>query len=482
MPPAALAERVANGGAWLVALTVTTRLLGLLRILVLVRLLSPRDFGLAGVAVVSLSLLDALSVAATRLALIRDRSTDRGLLDAAWTLSLLRGGLLACLMFCAARPIAIAFEAPEALGLVRTMALVPLLQGLLNVGVVEWKKRLSFGPHYWMETSAALAELCIALPLAWWLRSAWALVAGYVALTLVRVAMSYVLHPFRPRLLFDRGRISTLLQFAPWMTGAAIIEWTLADGVTAYVGQVLGIEAFGAYLVAWRVTGQPVVVLRHLLSSATLPAYADLQDQPARAGHAFLRVFGVVALIGTPSVTFAALHAGQLVQASLGDDWIAAAPLVRILLVYALVRGLWATATPLLLGFGRARLQTLISLVELAVLAMLLPSLLTAWQAEGAAIATLAGALAGAGFTLSAATRISRLGLGPLVRTGLPHLVISAPILVVFSILGAPSTPASLLLHAVLSLAGVAAALAALVRAGWTTVDPLLSSWWRQAR
>jgi O-antigen/teichoic acid export membrane protein len=127
------------------------------------------------------------------------------------------------------------FEAPEATNVIRAMALLPLLQGLRNIGVVEFQQELQFGQETMLETLDLLAETVVAIGLALWLGNAWALVGGALVGEAVSVAVTYVRHPYRPAFGLDRGEIGRLAGYGGWILGTRVIDWALMGGVQAII-------------------------------------------------------------------------------------------------------------------------------------------------------------------------------------------------------------------------------------------------------
>lgn len=56
-----LRARVVRGGLWIFALRITNRLFGLVRTIILARLLAPADFGVFGIALLAMSALETFS-------------------------------------------------------------------------------------------------------------------------------------------------------------------------------------------------------------------------------------------------------------------------------------------------------------------------------------------------------------------------------------------------------------------------------------
>jgi O-antigen/teichoic acid export membrane protein len=102
-----LGKRIAKGALWTVLMRLTVRSIGLVSMVVLARLLVPADFGLVVLASMLVGFVELLSEFEFGTFLIRDQSIDRSYYDTAWTLSLVRGGLVAVLLVLTASVAAI---------------------------------------------------------------------------------------------------------------------------------------------------------------------------------------------------------------------------------------------------------------------------------------------------------------------------------------------------------------------------------------
>ena len=98
----------------------------LCRILVLAALLSPRDFGLYGMAMLTMLALNTLSATNFESALIHKTEEITPYLEVAWTVRTVRGLALAVLFFGIAPGAAAFFDEPAAMPLMR------VLRGLEN--------------------------------------------------------------------------------------------------------------------------------------------------------------------------------------------------------------------------------------------------------------------------------------------------------------------------------------------------------------
>ncbi|MCH8844536.1 MAG: oligosaccharide flippase family protein [SAR324 cluster bacterium] len=97
-----LGTRTLQAVIWLFGLRIITRGIGLLRNVVLARMLTPGDFGLLGIAVLTAGFLEVFTRSGLEHSVIQRSQVSRHELNALWTFDALRGLLLSALMFLAA--------------------------------------------------------------------------------------------------------------------------------------------------------------------------------------------------------------------------------------------------------------------------------------------------------------------------------------------------------------------------------------------
>jgi len=392
--PTSVAGRVVQGAFWVLALRGLGRVATTVRTLVLVRLLTPHDFGLVGVALAVVACAEALSVTGVALALVSGRRDDRDAFDTAWTIGIIRGALVSAVLMLLAPTLATFFGSPEATNLIRLMSLAPLIDGFNNIGVIEFRRDLTYGPHYVLQAAGEFADLFVAVPLAWWMGSAWALAWSWIALWVVRVLVSYVIHPYRPRLRIVRAEVPTLLRFAGHVTGASALTWLTTGGVDALVGRVLGIEALGLFRMAKLVALLLPTEVAGVLSWVSVAAFARVDAVGDHLRRTFAELWRVTLAVALPFSAGTALFATSFVPAILGERWTAIVPAVQVLAVVALLRAMISVTNAAFQGRGRPKYQMYASVAELAVLLVAFVPLSNATGLAGAASAVALGALA----------------------------------------------------------------------------------------
>ena len=360
-----------------VALTWSLRLIGLVSVLILARLLSPRDFGIAGLAMATAALVEIFSALGLRQALLRIDKPERAHLDTAWTIQLLLMGALAISM-AALAPLAAWFYAEPALApVIAVLALRFLFYGLVNIGIVDFDRHMEFGRDLRMRVGVRLVAFAGTLAAALLLRSYWALVIGLVLQSALFAAASYLVHPYRPRP--SLAKRAELLGVSLWMFLAYAAQVVHHEVERLVVGRFSGMHLLGLYSVSKGLshifTQEIATALNRVTFVTTAQAKRPLSEEPERVA----RMLGAYAMIAAPMGLGLAATAEDAVAVLLGAQWTGAAPLLQLIAPASAFYAVYKLVASSLQASGKARDAAVLSGAG-ALLAVLV---LTATAASG---------------------------------------------------------------------------------------------------
>jgi len=389
LSPESLSKKVVRGGMWVFALRFTNRGLGFVRTIILARLLAPEDFGLLGIAMLAISTIETFSQTGFQAALIQKKDNVESYLDTAWTVSAIRGVVLFLILFLFAPVVAKFFNSPQATLVIKVIAVSTLLSGFRNIGIIFFQKELEFNKQFTYEFSATLVDFTVAISLAFILRNVWALIWGGLAANFVRLFMSYILHPYRPRVRLDKGEFRKLFGFGKWVLGSSILVFLVTQGDDIFVGKMLGVTALGFYQMAYLISNLPATEISHVISHVTFPAYSKLQNDVKRLSGAYLDTLQLTAFISMPLAGGIFALAPDFTRIFLGEKWMLMVPAIQVLVLAGLVRSIAATTGPIFHGVGRPRVDTIWQVIRLIVLIGLIYPFTMRWGILGASIAVL---------------------------------------------------------------------------------------------
>lgn len=400
-PGETLSQKVAKGGVWVFGLRITNRLFGLVRTIILARLLSPNDFGLFGIAFLAISTLECFTQTGFSAALVQKKEDIKEYLNTAWSVQIIRGLILAAILYLISPYVAVFFKETRVVPILQILALSVAIGGFRNIGVVYFQKELEFNKQFIYSFTVTLAGIGVAIPAAFILRSVWALVFGSLAGSIASVVMSYIIHPYRPHLSKDLAKAKELFGFGKWILGSSILVFLITQGDDIFVGKLLGVTMLGFYQMAYRISNLPATEITHVISQVTFPAYSKLQDNLPKLREAYLKVLQFTAFLSFPIAGLMLVLAPDFTRIFLGEKWMPMVPAMMVLVFAGLVRSMAATTGPIFQAVGKPKIITKWQPVRLFVLVALIYPFSIQWGILGTSLAVfLSNLVSSTGFSV----------------------------------------------------------------------------------
>jgi len=393
-PGETLSQKVVKGGFWVFFLRIINRGFSLIRLIILARILSPNDFGLMGIALLTMSTLETFSQTGFQQALIQKKEDIESYLNSAWTVLILRGFILFIILYFIAPYAAIFFNSPEAKPIIQVIGFAILIRALTNIGVIYFQKELEFNKQFIYQFSGTLADFIVAISAVLILKNVWALVLGLLAGNVVRCFVSYLIHPYRPHLSKDLGKAKELFGFGKWVMGSSILVFLITQGDDIFVGKILGTTALGFYQLAYRISNMSATEITNVISQVTFPAYSKLQDSIPKLKEAYLKVLQVTAFLSFPIAGLIFALAPDFTKIFLGEKWMPMVPAMMILVWWGVIRGLVGAMSPVFMSIGKPKIVTKMQFFQSVLLIFLIYPLTLHWNILGTSVAVFLSALA----------------------------------------------------------------------------------------
>jgi lipopolysaccharide exporter len=388
--PASTQRKMASGAAWMVLFKLVERSLGLVSMLILVRLLSPADFGVVAMALSFIFMAEALTAFGFDTALIQNPKATEAHYNTAWTGNLLLGAAITVLMLALAAPIADFYSRPEVYWIVCALAIGPLVTGCENIGVVAFRKELDFRKEFMFQLSRKIFGFLVVVPLAFWLRSYWALVAGMLASRLAGSVMSYLVHPFRPRL--SLAQIRSLFHFSRWLLINNMLAFLIQRSTDFFIGRLHGAVSLGVYNVSYEFANLPTSELSAPINRALMPGFAKL-SRAEDVRQVYGNAVAILALFALPAAGGIFAVAPYLVPVVLGSKWLESVALIEVLAFNGALLLFLSSLCSVLIGRGHPARVMMTSAMYVVLLLALLGVLSVRLGVIGAAYAALAASL-----------------------------------------------------------------------------------------
>ena len=288
--PRSLMQRALRSSAITVAGFGASQIIRLASNLVLTRVLFPEAFGLMAMVSVFLMGLAMFSDVGTGPAIMSSaRGDEDDFLDTAWTIQIIRGVALWVAASALTWPVARYFGEPDLLWYLPVAALTLLINGFNPTRMETANRHMLAGRVTLIELATQVVGIIVAVGLAWWWQSVWALVISGNVAALAHLALLNRFLAGRPnRLRWEKPAAAELIGFGKWIFLATVCGFAIAQADKVIIGGALSLADFGLYNIAFFLASFPFMLGGMVTRRLLIPIYRE--SPPAASGANFTRL------------------------------------------------------------------------------------------------------------------------------------------------------------------------------------------------
>jgi lipopolysaccharide exporter len=356
------------------AFTLVTRLIlksiGLVSSIVLARILAPDDFGIIAIAMAIYAFIELFGAFGLGTVLIQRQSTSEDDYNTAWTFKVLFSVFTAAVLVVIAPYVADYYSDQRLVFILYTIAVVSVLTGAVNIGVVDFQKNMDFKKELKLQVIPKIISFVVTISLAVTLRSYWALVIGILTNHVIYLLLSFDMHPYRPS--FSLSSFGSLFSFSKWLLLNNFLFYVNNRITDLIVGRVLSLREAGIYSIGNEIASIPTSELTAPINKATFPVYSKFKDNLEELQKAYFNAIGLIAGITVPAACGIGLTAPLVIEFVLGKAWLDAIELIQWMALASLFVSLSTNNGYIYLACGKPRICFYISLCRAAIFIPLL--------------------------------------------------------------------------------------------------------------
>jgi O-antigen/teichoic acid export membrane protein len=336
-----LKQKAIRGGFAKVCAQAANFILRLASVMILARLLTPRDFGLVGMVTALTGVLGlfrdfGLSSAAIQRANVTEEQTST-----LFWINMLVGAILAVLSFLMAPAISAFYHEPRLLGV--TVALGAGF--LLNAAGVQHgallQREMRFTTVAMLDILALVLSIMVGIGMALSGYGYWALVGMTLTAPLVSTVGAWVATRWIPGFTRNWDGIRSMMRFGGTITLNSLVVYVGYNLEKVLLGRYWGADVVGIYGRAYQLTNIPTDNLNSSIGGVAFSALSRVQDDPQRLKSYFLKGYSLVLALTLPITLVCTLFANDAILVLLGQKWQEAIPIFRLLaptiLIFAMI-------------------------------------------------------------------------------------------------------------------------------------------------
>ena len=408
----------------------TNSLLTLPTSIILARLLSPSEFGVAAIAYFFLHLSGRLTQLGFNASLIRMKEV-RGEHTSTVFVTNLVLALLAWAGLIALAPWLAAFVRSEQAGQIIPVAGLTFV--LSAFGVVPGtllSRQMRYREHATSEWVGTATNSVVAILLAWAGYSFWSIVYGHLANDFARAAAKLYFARWQPRLSFSSTAFRELLSFGAGMYVKNLLEYTASNIDNLIIGRLLGMSSLGLYDKAYGLMARVVARLNLAGPAASFRIFSLIHEDHERLRRGYRKVVLAVTLLGYPAFTILIMAAPELILALFGSRWAGSVLPFQILCGSGMLRLLNTYASTATQAKGRIWSEVWRQFLSTALLAASVAAF-SRWGVAGAATGVLLATCVSTLLLQEMVRRLTRLQWRDLIAPQLPGIICSVVLAVV---------------------------------------------------
>ena len=340
-----LKQRTIRGGLARLCAQGANFFIRLCSLMVLARLLGPKDFGLVGMVTAFTGILTLFrDFGLSSAAIQRTHVSDEQISTLFW-INIFVGMLLGLLAVVGAPIIAAFYHEPRLVGVTAVLALGFLFNAAGVQHSVLLQRQMRFTALAVINTVGLIAGTAVGIGGARAGYGYWALVGMTVTIPLISTVGFWLTTAWVPGMPHRQTGIRSMLRFGGTVTLNGLVSYLANNVEKVLLGRFWGVDALGIYGRAYQLVNIPTDNLNFAAGEVAFSALSRLQDDPIRLKRYFLTGYSVVLALTLPMTIACALFADDVILVVLGPKWSAAVPLFRLLaptiLVFAIVNPLF---------------------------------------------------------------------------------------------------------------------------------------------
>lgn len=326
-----LKSKTVKGVVWSSIERFSTQGVQFLIMIIMARLLTPKDYGLIGMLAIFLAVAQSLIDSGFSQALIRKQNRTDVDNSTVFYFNIIVSCSLYLILFISAPFVADFYNQSELTSVMRVVCLGVILNSLAVVQRALLTVRIDFKTQAKASLSAAVISGCIGIVLAYSGFGVWALVVQQLLNLSVNTLLLWIFSKWRPIAVFSWDSFHELFAFGSKMLASGLLDTLYRNIYPIVIGKLFSASSLGHYTRAQQFSEFPSSNITGIIQRVTYPVLCGIQDDMERLTNVYRKFLKLSAFIIFPLMIGLSAVALPFVDIILGVQWSFCGQLLQII-------------------------------------------------------------------------------------------------------------------------------------------------------
>lgn len=298
---------------------------------ILARLLLPSDYGLQAMVFTLTAFFSLFKDAGLSVATVQRETLSQEQISTLFWLNVALGTVLTILVVAAAPLLAAFYKQPQLLGITAASATIFLFNSLSVQHRALLDRSMRFATSVKIDILCTFIGSVVAIVLAFLGFGYWALICQNISLPIVGTIAVWGAMPWMPGKPRWTPELKSMVRFGGTVTLNSVVVYIAYNMEKILLGRYWGAASLGIYGRAYQLATLPVQQLIGAVHSIAVSVLSRMQGEAERLQRAYLKSLSLIVSLTVPAVISSAVFAGEIVRVVLGEKWMEAALVLKLL-------------------------------------------------------------------------------------------------------------------------------------------------------
>lgn len=323
-------KKIVKGFAWTAFTQGGNVFFKFISLICLSRLLSPHEYGLIGIIMIFIEIGYMISESGMGASLIRKKDCKHIDYDTLFVYNVSVCLIIYFVLWVSAPYIASFYNQSILTNLIRVASLQILVHTLYAPQSIQLLKELDFRSIAIATLLASSGSLLIAIILAYNNYGVWALVAQFLSEAIILLLYYAIRNRYVPKIRFSKESFREQFSFGINLLCSNLLNTISNNIYNNVVAKVVNIRFAGYFVQANRIQNLPVSLTNSVIDRALFPILSKTNDSK-EFNHVYFRVYGTIMMAVCFLSIFLLFFAHDLIYCILGEKWLDATDILRVL-------------------------------------------------------------------------------------------------------------------------------------------------------